>query len=124
MWNSEICDPCHHLFNRPQNADPVLRDARIRQLREREWRVARYETLVAVLIPGAGGLLARRPDLGMVGVLLFAFAVVSIVWHRGVVPDPLAVGAAGSLALLIGAVLASLAYGIVVVASLVIRRSA
>jgi tetratricopeptide (TPR) repeat protein len=123
VWSSEICDPCHNLFNRPQNTDPVLREARIGELRSRESRVARYETMAAMLIPGAGGVLARRPDLGIVGVLLFSFAVASIVWHRGVVPDPLAVGAAGSLALLMGAVLASLAYWVVVLASLVIRRS-
>jgi tetratricopeptide (TPR) repeat protein len=122
VWSSEMCDPCHNLFNRPENTDAALRDARIAVLRERERRVARYETLAAVLIPGAGGVLARRPDLGIVGVLLFAFAVASIVWHRGVVPDPLAVGAAGSLALLMGAVLAAFAYFVVVLTSLVIRR--
>jgi hypothetical protein len=123
VWSSEMCEPCHYLFDRPANTDPSMRDARIAQLRDRERRVARYETLAAVLIPGAGGVLARRPDLGIVGVLLFAFVVASVVWHRGVVPDPLAVGAAGPLALLIGAIAASVAYALVVLTSLVIRRS-
>ena len=123
VWSSEMCDPCHNLFNRPENTDPVLREARLAELRARESRVSRYETLAAMLIPGAGGVLAKRPDLGIVAVLLFAFAAASLVWHGGVVPDPLAVGSAGSLALLMGAVVASFAYLVVVVASLVIRRS-
>ena len=78
---------------------------------------------VAVLIPGAGGVVAKRPDLAIVGVLAFAFAAASFVWHRGVVPDPLAVGAAGTLAVLMGAVAASLTYVIVVLSGLKIRRS-
>ena len=123
VWSSELCEPCHHLFAGTENTDRTLREARIRQLRQRERRVRQYETLAALLIPGVGGVLAKRPDLGIVGVLLFAFAATSFVWHRGVVPDPLAVGAAGSLALLIGAVMASFAYLMVVLASLSIRRS-
>ena len=78
---------------------------------------------VSVVVPGAAGLLARRPMLGFLGLLLFAWAVVLFVWRHGVVADPMAVGGAGPLAFLATAGVMVLLYLGVVVSGITIRRS-
>ena len=75
------------------------------------------------MLPGAGGLLARRPDLGFFGILLFGIAAACFVWRKGVVPDPLAMGSLGPLAMLAVGSAAALAYLIVLGTGFMIRRS-
>jgi tetratricopeptide (TPR) repeat protein len=123
MWNSEICDGCHRLFHRPETTDPRLRMARLTELRAREASIDRLATALSLLVPGASGLFARRPDLAFTAILLFSWLVVSVAWRDGVVPDPLAVGGAGPLAFLLTGALALLGYLTVVLLGLVIRRS-
>jgi hypothetical protein len=123
VWNSETCDSCHHLFHRPETTDPVLRMKRLSELQVRDTRLARVALAVSLLVPGAGGLLARRPDLGFVGALSCGFAVVFFSWHDGVVPDPLSVGAAGSLVFTAVGCIAGLFYLGIVGAGLMIRRN-
>ncbi len=123
VWNSQICDGCHHLFHRPETTDPAMRMARLSELRARESRVSRLATLASVLVPGAAGLLARRPDLGFLGLFLFFWAVLLILWRKGVVVDPLAIGAVGPLLFTTAAALSILGYGLVVGLGLMIRRS-
>jgi hypothetical protein len=96
---------------------------RLKALRARERRIDKLATLTSMIVPGAAGLLAKRPDLCFVGILLFVWAAVSLVWRKGIVPDPLAVGGAGSLAFLITAGFALLAYFAVTLTGLVARRS-
>jgi tetratricopeptide (TPR) repeat protein len=123
MWSSDLCDGCHHLYNRPQNTDPDLRVARLQELANREARLNKVRLFASLIVPGASGLIARRPDLGFVGILFFAAAAVFFVFSRGIVPDPLAVGTAGTLAfILMGCVMTAL-YAIVLVSGLLIRRS-
>ncbi len=123
VWNSETCDGCHHLFHRPETTDPVLRMKRLYELQARDARLGRVALAVSFLVPGAGGLLARRPDLGFLGILACGFAAVFLAWHDGVVPDPLAVGSAGTLAFLVAGCLALLGYLMIVGAGLMIRRA-
>ena len=78
---------------------------------------------LGALIPGAGGLLARRPDLGFFGILLFGMATTLLVWRNGVVPDPLTVGSAGSLAFVVTSFIAACLYFGVVLRGLLIRRN-
>ena len=47
-------------------------------------------------MPGGVGLVANRPFLGLFGVLLFCAIATCVVASGGVVPDPLALGGAGS----------------------------
>ena len=123
MWNSELCDACHHLFQRSEGTDPALRMARLKELRARESRAERLGTAVAVLVPGVAGMLARRPDLSFLGILFFASACVLIGWRDGIVSDPLAVGAVGPLAFVIaGAVMLGL-HVAVLISGLILRRS-
>ncbi|MCZ6464860.1 MAG: hypothetical protein O7A09_11040 [Proteobacteria bacterium] len=123
VWNSKTCDGCHRLFHRPETTDTALRMARLGELRDRESRLERVTLAASLLVPGVGGLLAKRPDLAFVSILFFAWAGVSLLWRDGVVPDPMAVGAAGPLAFLLMGGMALLGYlGVVGIAQLV-RRS-
>lgn len=122
VWSSQTCEACYRLFNRPETTDSALRMARLRALRAREDRLERFATLASLCVPGVGGLLAKRPDLSFVGLLLAVWAAVSLLWRQGVVPDPLAVGAAGPLAFAISGILALIAYFGVSVIGLVVRK--
>jgi hypothetical protein len=123
VWNSQICDGCHHLFHRPETTDPNMRMARLSELRTRETRVGHIGLAASLLVPGVGGLLAKRPELSFLGLFFFAWAAVLILWRDGVVVDPLSVGGAGPLVFLLAAGLSALAYLLVVGAGLAIRRS-
>lgn len=123
MWTSDLCDGCHHLFNRPQGTDPELRMARLKELRARESRIDKLYLALSMLIPGASGLLAKRPDLCFIGILFFGWAVVLFLWRGGVVPDPLAVGGAGTVAFVLAGFGMAAAYVGVLISGLIIRRS-
>ncbi len=123
VWNSETCDGCHMLFHRPENTDGALRMARLTALRARETRIGRLSLLSSLLVPGSGGLLAGRPDLAYVGLLLAGWAIGTVVWRHGVVVDPFAVGSAGPLILLLTGAMAMTGYVIVVTWGWLIRRS-
>jgi ribosomal protein L37AE/L43A len=123
VWNSEICEGCHHLFHRPQATEPELRMARLAELRERETRLEKVVLVASLLVPGVAGLLARRPGLSFVGLLLFVWAVVAFTWRQGVVPDPLTLGSAGPLAFLLTGVVAVLGYLGVLAIGLAVQRS-
>ncbi|MDP6981042.1 MAG: hypothetical protein QF570_20975 [Myxococcota bacterium] len=122
VWNAETCDACHHLFHRPETTDPKLRMQRLYELQARDARLGKLAFLASLFIPGAAGLLARRPDLGFLGILSCGFAVVFLGWPGGVVPDPLAVGEAGTLAFLAAGSAALFCYALIVTAGLVKRR--
>jgi tetratricopeptide (TPR) repeat protein len=119
---NDACETCKTLFYQPETTDRALRLERITALRARERRRERLATIVSIAVPASAGLLARRPTLSLLGALFFAFAACAVVWRQGVVPDPLIAGAAAPVAFLGGAVLAALAYAIVVGAALATRR--
>jgi tetratricopeptide (TPR) repeat protein len=123
VWSNDTCDGCHLLFHRPESTDASLRMARLTALRARELRIGRISLLASLLVPGMGGLLARRPDLAFVGLLFAAWAAVTFAWRGGVVPDPHSVGAAGPLAFVLTGALALTGYLVVVTWGWLIRRS-
>lgn len=122
VWNAETCNACHHLFHRPETTDPMLRMQRLYELQARDSRLGKLALLASLLIPGAAGLLARRPDLGFLGILSCCFAFVFLGWPTGAVPDPLAVGEAGALAFVVAGSLALLCYALIVATGLLMRR--
>jgi hypothetical protein len=123
VWSADICDGCHHLFHRPEATDPKMRHARLSELRERETRIGHLAVASSLLLPGVGGLLARRPNLSLLGLFFFAWGVVLFIWRDGIVADPLTMGAAGSLVFLLAASAVAFCYATVVAAGLWIRRS-
>jgi tetratricopeptide (TPR) repeat protein len=123
IWNADLCDGCHHLFHRPQGTDPKLRTARINALRAREARLEKLWLAVSVLVPGVSGLRARRPDLAFIGILLFGWAAAIWIWRDGVVPDPLALGGIGPMALLLSGLAAAFAYLLVLLSGLIMQRN-
>jgi len=123
VWNSVTCENCHRIFNQPETTDATLRSARLARLRARESRVETLRTLSALLLPGFGGVAARRPDLAFTAILCLGWALAATVWRAGVTPDPLALGAAGPALLSATAVAAACAYVGVVLTSFAIRRN-
>jgi tetratricopeptide (TPR) repeat protein len=120
--SGELCAPCHRLFFQPEETDRQLRLARIEALRGRERRLDRAAWAASLAVPGAAGVLARRPVRGLFGAICFCVAVAALIWRDGVVPDPLVAGSAGPFALASVAALAGLAYFVSVGASLAVRR--
>jgi tetratricopeptide (TPR) repeat protein len=123
VWDSQTCDNCRRLFHHPESTDPLLRAARLDQLRGRGARIERAARIGSILIPGLGGVLVGRPDLAFLCMLLFGGAAASLALRDGVVPDPLVLGATGPLLMTAMAAAAGLAYAVLVLASLAIRRN-
>jgi tetratricopeptide (TPR) repeat protein len=119
----DTCDACYHLFHRPETTDPTLRRARLEELNKHELLRGRLAMLASLLVPGAAGMLARRPDLGFLGILFFVSAGLLFYASNGVVADPLTLGGVGVLAFVTVGGLAALAYVIVVASGVSIRRS-
>ena len=118
----ELCGPCHKLFYQPEQTDRDLRLARIEALRERESRLDKVAWAASLALPGAAGLLSRRPIAGLLGAFFFALALAALAWRDGAVPDPLVAGAAGPMAFFCLAAVSGLAYAVVVGTSLAARR--
>ena len=91
--SGDLCDGCTTLFFAPEKTDRVLRAERVNLLRAREERIARLHTWLALLVPGAAGLVAERPLLCWLGATYFSLACAALFWRDGVVPDPLVAGA-------------------------------
>ena len=79
-------------------------------------------TAASIALPAAGGVLARRPLLSLLGGLFFAVAACALLWRHGAVADPLVAGAAAPFAFVGAAVVCGLGYAIVVGAALAARR--
>ncbi len=123
VWNSQICDGCHHLFHRPETTDPRMRMARLSQLKKRESRIGKMAVAASLLVPGVGGLLARRPDLSFLGLFFFSWAAILYLCRDGVVVDPLAIGGAGPLLFAVAGACSLVGYALVVFVGLLIRRN-
>jgi tetratricopeptide (TPR) repeat protein len=113
-----VCADCTRLFDHPEKTDRALRVQRIEELRERDQRIRRLETLTSVLLPGAAGLISGRPLRGLLGAVCFALAGAAALWRGGIVPDPLVAGAAAPVAFLGVAALAAVLYAASIAMSL------
>lgn len=119
----ELCGACNKLFYQPEQTDRELRLARIEALRGRSARLDKLAWVVSLVVPGAAGILARRPLAALFGALCFATAVTALMLREGAVPDPMVAGAAGPVAFFCVAAVCGLAYAIVVATSLAARRN-
>jgi hypothetical protein len=91
-------------------------------LRARQARVDKLKLLVSVIVPGAGGVLSRLPILGLLGSMLFASTLANWWAREGVVADPVAVGAGGSLFFGAVAAASAVAYVAVVLVTIALRE--
>ena len=103
--------------------DPALRVARLSSLRARQAKLDRLRRAAALAVPGAAGLQAGQALLGLAAALLAASAACFAGARAGVVPDPFAAGAAGSLAFGGLALVAALAYAAVTALCLALARA-
>jgi len=118
----DLCESCTKLFLHPEKTDRALRIERVNALRDREERLDRIAAAVSIAVPGAAGLLARRPIASLLGAFFFALACASVFWRGGVVPDPLVAGSAAPFAFICVAVLSSIAYFTIAATSLAARK--
>ncbi|MGB0621071.1 MAG: hypothetical protein ACPGVZ_16560 [Myxococcota bacterium] len=123
VWSSEICEDCHHLFQYPEATDPSLRMARMQALSEREALFDKVWLSLSLGIPGMAGFAAKRPDLSMMGLLLFSWVVATIAWPSGPFEDPQLMGFAAWVAFAIPGFVAAFAYAGVVLLGLIVRKS-
>lgn len=122
VWSEELCEDCHHLFTNPAATDPSLRMARLQALSKREVWIGGVLTSASLLIPGVAGLVARRPDFAMFGLLLFGWIVAWVIWPAGLFEDPLGMGVAAVICFAVLGSLATIGYVGIVWASLAARR--
>ena len=123
VWSEEICEDCHHLLQYPEATDPSLRMARLQALSVREARLDRIWVGLSLLVPGVAGMAARRPDLSLLGLVLFAWSVTWIAWPRGPFADPMWMGSVASIGFAVSGVIACLGYVAVVATSLIVRKA-
>ena len=80
------------LEERGATTDPFERVREVTQVRERKLRLRWCGLLFAGLLPGAAGVIARRPVAGLMAALCFA-AAISAWWMRdGLFSDPMSSG--------------------------------
>ncbi len=116
-----LCGACMRLFHQSGETDRALRTERIEALRAREARVEKLVWATSIALPGAAGLLAKRPLATLLGPLFFVLAACALLFRNGVMPDPLVAGAAAPFLALHVAGVAGLAYAIVVATCLAAR---
>ena len=123
VWSDELCEDCHHLFQNPEDTDPSLRMARLQALSRRAVRLDRIWMVASLLVPGVAGFGSKRPDLALLGMLLFGWTVIWLVWPSGILDDPLLLGSSAWIVLAVPGALATLAYCGVVFVNLVARKN-
>ncbi len=109
-----LCAACQRLFEKPETADPERRVRRLAELEQRSRWIARARLAASLGVPGAAGLLAGRVWLGLAG----ALAGVAAWAPAPALADPLAAGAAGSLAFAVGRAGCFALYAAIVAAAL------
>ena len=120
----DLCVACDRLFERPETADPERRARRLGELARRSELLARARVAASLALPGAAGLLAGRPGLGLLGAIAGA-AVLAFGPGLAAGPaDPLAAGGAGALAFAAAQAACVVAYAGTVAAGLRSAREA
>ena len=105
-----------------RGGDSVERMQKLQELRRRQRRIERAAGAVAWLVPGAAGMVAKRPLLSLLAVLSFA-AGASLWLHRdGAVPDPLALGALPGVLVALATSVAVVAYLTLLLVALSLRE--
>ncbi len=118
-----LCESCDILYNRPALTDKTLREKRITELRKLDKVLRRVKITLTVLVPGLGGLMARRFVFALIMTLIFAGAVVGFSSVSQIVPDPMITGGTEVFLLSVAAVVFLAVYGLLLLISLRLLRS-
>jgi tetratricopeptide (TPR) repeat protein len=105
-----------------RGGDSVARMAQLAELRARHARGERFATLAAWLVPGAAGMVARRPLLALLGSALFASGASLWLHRNGLFPDPLVLGALSEMLVTVALGGLALAYLLVLALALALRE--
>jgi tetratricopeptide (TPR) repeat protein len=120
--DSALCTSCTRLFFQPEKTDRALRTERIHALQRRRQRIDQVVTALSVLVPGAAGLLSKRPLTLLLGAFCFALLVAGVAWRNGVVTDPDVLGSAVPVVFLGMATLGFVGHAVFAASALSARR--
>jgi len=120
----DLCVTCARLLRRPETIDVGLRVEKISELTLWNKRRARQETVLALLVPGAAGLVAHRPFLAFFSVLVAV--LIPVAWRAGSlgVVDPMLLGGVEQLVLGAIGIVGLVIYGTIVAIGVSLRGSA
>jgi len=105
-----------------RGGDSMERMAQLQDLRRRQRRVERVAGLLAWLVPGAAGMVAKRPLLALLAVATFASGS-SLWFHRhGAVPDPFVLGVLPNALVGVAVATLGLAYLVLLFVTLALRE--
>ena len=122
FWSADTCEICHRFFSDPDSTDPTLRAARLARLRTRGTRIDRAASVAAFLVPGAGGFLAGRPGLALVGIACFVWSAFSLSTWGEFLAEPLALGVLAPLLFVASGLFAGFVYLLLSLLAVVLRR--
>jgi len=105
-----------------RGGDSMERMEKLQELRRRQRRVERAAGLVAWFVPGAAGMVAKRPLLALLSVASFATGVSLWLHRQGSVPDPLALGALPEVLVVLAVSAAALVYLTLLLVALSLRE--
>lgn len=120
----ERCAACDRLLRRPETADPERRERRLAELSERARRLRVVRLAAAAAIPGAAGVFADRPWLGLLGAIAGALLLSLCVPGGAALGDPMVAGGAAGLAAVLTVALALAIHALAAVLSLRARPEA
>jgi len=102
--------------------DASSRMAQLQELRHRQHRAERAAGVLAWLVPGAAGMVADRPLLAWLSVLVVASAGSLWVHQAGPVPDPLALGPLPGALIKLALALLAAVYLVLLLVALALRE--
>ena len=77
---------------------------------------------VSILVPGAAGLLSKRPVTLLLGAFFFSMLNAGVVWRDGIVTDPDVLGSAVPVIFLGMAAVGTIGHAVLVATALSARR--
>jgi tetratricopeptide (TPR) repeat protein len=105
-----------------KGGDSMERMEKLQELRRRQRRAERAASALAWLVPGAAGIVAKRPLLALLAVASFAGAASFWLHRDGAVPDPLALGVLPVVGMAAATATAAFAYLVLLFVALSLRE--
>lgn len=119
----QLCGTCVRLLKRPETVEVNLRIEKIAELKLVNQRRSRKALIMGVLVPGAAGLIVKRPMVALVS--LFAAMLIPVVLRADLlaIPDPYLMGGIEEIVLAILLAIAVLTYVVLLAVLVPMRRN-